>query len=102
MKEGGIGAIHLTYSHLSYKGAYDSFPSLPLPEIPGVNIPPIASPNGDPEMQMNTYNMNAILFALQIAGIKATYLEFTDEDGPLGVYLYFQKPYRNKNGYSSD
>jgi hypothetical protein len=48
-------------------------------------------PNRDPEMQMNSYNMNALLFSIQSAGVSNLYVECTDHEGKLGVFLFFQK-----------
>ena len=46
----------------------------------------------DPEMQMNPYNVNELLFFIQSQDIRNLYVEFTDHGGELGVFLYFQKP----------
>ncbi len=46
----------------------------------------------DPEMQMNPYHLNELLFIIQSSGIKNMHTEFTDHGGELGVFLYFQKP----------
>lgn len=83
----GKGAFHILYSKNSYSDTYGIGPQatrsmkaavLPLPA--GV----------DPEMQMNPYNMNEILFALQQRGIKRFHTEFTDHGGELGVFVFFQ------------
>jgi len=41
------------------------------------------APNRDPEMQMNTYNINELLFVTQAAGIRNIYMEYTDHGGYL-------------------
>ena len=46
----------------------------------------------DPEMQMNLYNLNKLLFIVQSEGVKKLHVEFTDHGGKLGVFLFFQKP----------
>jgi hypothetical protein len=40
---------------------------------------------------MNPYNVNALLFTMQTAGVRSFYTDFTDHGGELGVLLYFQK-----------
>ena len=49
------------------------------------------SPSQDPEMQMNLYDLNELMFIIQSEGIEALCQEFTNHDGELGVFLYFQK-----------
>jgi hypothetical protein len=52
-----------------------------------------ATPIGvDPEIQMNPYNVNQILFAMQSTGISRFHTEFTDHGGELGVFIFFQTP----------
>lgn len=84
----GIGAIHFTYS----KSHFSATNGLP-PQSPSFLAPvaPLASPCVDPEMQMNPYNMNEILFILQSAGIKRVRAEYTDHGGELGIFLFFQR-----------
>jgi len=45
-----------------------------------------------PQMQMNPYNLNSILFILQKNNIRNFYTEFTNHNGELGVILYFKMP----------
>ena len=52
----------------------------------------IGAAGQDPEMQMNPYNLNALFFLMQSAGIRDIHAEFTDHAGELGIFLYFQKP----------
>jgi len=49
------------------------------------------APSPDPEMQMNPYNVNELLFLIQRSGVKQYYAEFTDHGGELGIVLYFQR-----------
>ena len=46
----------------------------------------------DPEIQMNVYNINPILFAMQSAGVREFYTDFTDHGGELGIFLFFKMP----------
>ena len=63
--------------------------------LPGADdtLPVARPPEGaDPEMQMNSYNLNQLFFLLQRAGVPRFHSEFTDHGGELGVFLFFQKP----------
>jgi SAM-dependent methyltransferase len=90
LRPGGVGAIHLTYSKIHYA------PTQGAPPPPDKFAPVIASgttPIGaDPEIQMNSYNINQILFAMQSTGISRFHTEFTDHGGELGVFIFFQTP----------
>jgi SAM-dependent methyltransferase len=85
---GGMGAIHFTYSKTRFADTY----GVPPPELasPGVAISG-RSGDADPEMQMNPYNMNEILFLMQQRGVQQCHVEFTDHGGELGVFLYFSR-----------
>lgn len=48
--------------------------------------------DGDPQMQINSYDMNAILFLVQSLGVIDIHIDFKDHGGELGVILFFQKP----------
>lgn len=90
---GGMGAIQLTYAKTAHAKTWGQAPPSPSPAIPL----PLTSkepqlPEGDPEMQMNAYNLNHVLFTLQRAGITRFHSDFTDHGGELGVFLFFQKP----------
>ena len=92
LRPGGIAAIHLTYSKTRFESSHGLAPAAsPAPQT--VERPPSATAGGgDPEMQMNPYNMNTILFLMQSHGVQKSYFEFTDHGGELGVFLYFSIP----------
>jgi SAM-dependent methyltransferase len=86
LRPGGVGAIHLTYSKTHFASTHGVAPqALPSPATKSQLIPTDA----DPEMQMNPYNMNEILFLLQCDGAQRIYVEFSDHGGELGVFLFF-------------
>jgi SAM-dependent methyltransferase len=86
LRPGGVGAIHLTYSKTRFASTFGVAPqALPSRATKSQSIPTDA----DPEMQMNPYNMNEILFLLQCAGAQRIYVEFSDHGGELGVFLFF-------------
>ena len=93
---GGIGAIQLTYAKTEFKDDYGTMPNTLIRKtrnnfkkfkksIRGLFF------NQDPEMQMNTHDLNDLFFLMQKAGVQNFYTEFTDHGGNLGVFLYFQK-----------
>ena len=78
---GGIGAIHLTYSKTAYAATHGiAPPAQGSPEPPAI-APPI---DPDPEMQMNCYGINEILYSMQSRGVSRVRLDFTDHGGELG------------------
>ena len=111
VRPGGIGALHLTYAKSIHADNYGAPPprvvqTEPVPAPPpkgwrkllGGTPPPEASPPpppaADPEMQMNCYPMNDILFILQRAGVLRFHADFSDHGGELGMTLYFGLPAR--------
>ncbi len=92
----GIGAIQLTYAKTKYKDSYGTMPDTLIRKTRNNFKKVKKSIKGlilhqDPEMQMNTHNLNHLFFLMQKAGIQNFYSEFTDHGGNLGVFLYFQK-----------
>lgn len=89
LRPGGVAAIHLTYSKVSFADAHGACPpDYPLPRA----ATPATSHDADPEMQMNPYDMNQVLFLMQREGIERFHAEFSDHGGELGVFLFFGKP----------
>ena len=90
---GGMGAIQVTYAKAYLPDTFGQPPEagLVVPRPPPPEPAPGAPPR-DPEMQMNTYNLNELAFMLQSAGIKNVRTDFTDHGGELGVFLFFMKP----------
>jgi SAM-dependent methyltransferase len=96
LAEGGIGAIQFIYSKSEYDKSYGVPPVMNLKQrfirqvlLVGsrINLKKL-----EPEMQMNPYNTNELMFLMQKAGIRDFHVEFTDHGGYLGIILYFQKP----------
>jgi SAM-dependent methyltransferase len=95
LRPGGIGAVQLTYAKTRFASTYGIAPPAPPPESSLLSAEvsaPAASTDADPEIQMNPYNMNEILFLMQQHGIVRFQMEFTDHGGELGVFLFFQMP----------
>jgi 2-polyprenyl-3-methyl-5-hydroxy-6-metoxy-1,4-benzoquinol methylase len=89
LRPGGIGAVQFTYSKAHYAATHGIAP-IDLQPVHASEHP--APANVDPEIQMNPYNMNSILFMLQENRVTRFYTEFTDHGGELGVFLFFRKP----------
>jgi len=83
----GVGAFQLLYSKTEYAENFGT-PPPPVSETNENRRP--RTPGADPEMQMNPYNMNEILFLTQAAGARRLYAEFTDHGGELGLFIFFQ------------
>ena len=105
IKPGGLGVIHVTYGKAYYANSFGVPPGLPMAAIPTARPKKFAwlrrhrredaaapKETGDPEMQMNAYNLSELGFILQRAGVPRFFAEFTDHGGELGVILYFQRP----------
>lgn len=104
LTEGGVGAIHITYAKARHPDTFGQPPAPPPPApVPTVldarnsvlarlGMGPRAERTGDPEMQMNPYNLSELTFMLQTAGVQSFNAEFTDHGGELGVFLFFTKP----------
>ena len=109
---GGVMALQLTYAKGYYPATFGRAPParpspLPLPPDgfvrrllrrlrPGprkADAGPAdeVGPPRDPQMLMNSYDLNEIAFVLQTAGIKGWHAEFTDHGGELGVFLYVRR-----------
>jgi len=82
----GVGAFQFLYSKTQYADTHGIAPET-RPARSGGRGP--VGP--DPEIQMNPYHMNEILFLMQNAGVQKFYADFTDHGGELGLFLFFQK-----------
>lgn len=113
MAPGGIAALQVTTGK-AYHADTHGQPPAPPPVAPAPPPEPQAAatpgllrgllglgakpatdapaPTGDPEMQMNPYNLSELAFLMQQAGVKRFHAEFTDHGGELGVFLFFSKP----------
>lgn len=109
LRPGGIGAIQFTYAKAWFAETLgrDPNPPAPLAGAAGTAMSrtdrlrallgrhkATAQPaaDGDPGMQMNSYELNTMFFMLQTKGVTRFHTEFTDHGGELGVFLYFQIP----------
>jgi len=87
VRPGGVCAIQLTYSKAIFAATHGVAP----PEPAGA-ARHTAKDNPDPEIQMNPYNINEILWLMQNRGVTRFHTEFTDHGGELGLFLFFQMP----------
>jgi SAM-dependent methyltransferase len=93
LRPGGIGAIQLTYAKTHFASTYGMAQQAPAPgALSAEASAQVVSTGADPEIQMNSYNINEILFLMQQHGIARFHIEFTDHGGELGVFLFFQMP----------
>lgn len=91
---GGVGAIHFSYSKSHFERTHGLAPSPPPTQaaVADSEGSQEIAPGADPEMQMNPYHMNEMLFLMQAAGVRRFHVEFTDHGGELGAFIFFQKP----------
>lgn len=85
LRPGGVAAIHLTYSKAQFAATHGVAPE-PRPLVTPERQFSVES---DPEIQMNPYNMNEILFLMQSRGVQECRFQFSDHGGELGVFLFF-------------
>lgn len=85
---GGIGAMQFLFAKSRYADSYGMPPAETIP----TKSASVRPSDADPEMQMNPYIVNELLFLMQGAGIQRFHTEFTDHGGELGVYFYFKRP----------
>lgn len=86
IRPGGVGALHLTYSKARFASTHGVAPQATSSQA--INLQCIAA-DADPEIQMNPYNLNEILFLMQHNGVERFHVEFSDHGGELGIYLVF-------------
>jgi SAM-dependent methyltransferase len=91
---GGVAALHVTYAHTKHRGNLGVRPrvsrltrliSRPLRRIRRQLA------GRDPQMLMNPYDVNRVLFLAQDCGVRSGGLQFTDHAGHLGVILFFRR-----------
>lgn len=101
LNEGGICALHFTYA-ISTNDVYsDRSDQKVVPQaakhivsLPGKVIPLIGrllTRTGEPEMQMNCYDMNHLLAQIQSRGVTDIHTQYTNHQKNLGVFLFFKK-----------
>lgn len=90
--EGGVGAIHLTYSNPlpALRRAIEALRHRVRLAHGLLNLVQ-RQQFSRPRMQMNSYSMNRILDILMDAHCSNLQVEFSDHDGYHGVMLYFEK-----------
>jgi SAM-dependent methyltransferase len=119
LRPGGVGAVQITYSKAQFSPTHGVAPATSTVSANGANSsvsvaggskarargskrkearPALNSPDpttsevADPEIQMNPYDMNQILFLLQSRGVQHFRAEFSDHGGELGLFLFFSVP----------
>ena len=110
---GGVAALHMTYAKRQFSDSYGSPPAAQQSTVPSLPVelplwrrlinkpsPPTAvkapststRADEDPEMQMNPYPLNDVMFLIQQCGAKRVHVEFSDHGGELGGTFYFSRP----------
>jgi SAM-dependent methyltransferase len=94
---GGAGALQFTYAKSRYAERNGQPPQLRQPLMRSLKSAVRRAlrkmdAGVDPEMQMNVYPLNELLFILQSSGVREVHTEFADHGGELAVSLYFRRP----------
>jgi SAM-dependent methyltransferase len=89
LASGGVGAIHVLYSKSDYAPTCGMGPATSSADW---SLRTTQARSDEPEMQMNPYSMNELLWFVQAEGVQRFHADFTDHGGELGVFLFFQAP----------
>jgi 2-polyprenyl-3-methyl-5-hydroxy-6-metoxy-1,4-benzoquinol methylase len=94
LERGGAAALHVTYARAKYPR---NFGALPLDRRIAREIRTTLSRltrrfgEREPQMQMNSYNMNRVLFLAQQYGVRSGGFRFTNHAGHLGAILFLKR-----------
>ena len=91
---GGCAALHLTFGRRKYPRSLGAQPlNRRLERALRRPFARLARRlgRGEPEMQMNTYDMNKVLFVVQQCGVRSGGFRFTDHAGHLGAILFVRR-----------
>ena len=93
LNPGGAAALHFTYFFDAPREAKRvAWARTRVPLAHGLFNLMDGRPFGEPLMQMNQYDLNRVMLALQQAGCERTHLRLTNHGGHLGAVVHFQKP----------
>lgn len=101
LNDGGICALHFTYAKSTddaYKNGSDqevgpqaAKHNLSVPGKVLRLIRRLLTKPGEPEMQMNSYDINHLLAQIQSRGVTDIHTQYTNHQETLGVFLFFKK-----------
>ncbi|ESQ80790.1 class I SAM-dependent methyltransferase [Asticcacaulis sp. YBE204] len=98
MASGGVGALHILFNNTIHPDPFgQTSPSL-IARIWMLKrhirrlVPRLLGRKADPEMQMNSYNLNFIFATLQAAGIREMHTSLQDHGNAHSAVFYFRKP----------
>ena len=92
LAEGGVGAIHVTFSNeLGRRTRVFRWARRTLPFVHALWNWKDGKPLDAPWMQMNRYDLNRLFRLLQDRGCHRSFVRFTNHFGHRGVVLFFEK-----------
>jgi len=97
LDDNGIGVLQVTYANWKFTGNFGKPTHQLIKRLlrtPKKLVTGIFNHSKEPEMEMNKYDLNQIIFMMQQAGIRSFFAEYTDHGGELGAYFCFQKTKR--------
>jgi SAM-dependent methyltransferase len=91
LRSGGVGAVHCCHSKSRCAPTDGAAVAGGTPPVTAHSAgpPPVTLREGDPEMQMNLFDMNELLALMQEFGVQRFHAELTDHGGELGIFLFF-------------
>lgn len=92
LESNGVCVVHFTYAKADRVKEYVKLVKEYVPLAANVINVVRGRKFFAPQMQMNSYNLNRLMAAIQKANVGECYTEFTNHGGELGVILYFRKP----------
>jgi len=94
LDHGGCAALHVTYARTKYRDNLGvQRPGRESLRRLRYSLSRISRKlrGRDPQMQMNLYDLNRVLFLAQEQGVRGGGFRFTDHTGHLGAILYFKR-----------
>ncbi|MGA7800343.1 MAG: class I SAM-dependent methyltransferase [Gammaproteobacteria bacterium] len=91
LEDEGVGVIHFTYARNYASDKWVPWIKSYVPLAKNLINVLKGRKFFAPEMQMNTYDLNRLLFIMQRAGVCEFHAEYTNHGGELGVVLLFRK-----------
>lgn len=91
LEDGGVGVLHFLYAKdyhfkkiVPWIKKYIPFSKYIINVLKGKNIL-------SKQMQMNSYNLNRVLYNIQKSNVSEFHAEYTNHNGELGIVLFFKK-----------
>ena len=91
LRDDGICAVQVLYGKQRFHSNYGKPTLVDQMKKWASNLFSYVVRSPDPEMQMNIYDLNQLMFRIQKLEVAKVNLHFTNHGGELGAYIFFQK-----------